>query len=207
MHLTSTKYFVMRRGEPADLFMTEAERVGGRASGFRLIQDGDVRIFENPRALPRAYVVPRARVLNSPNAVLAALGHPAFDPRTEVLLDGPIAERTPSPRNGSTASGVTIEVDEPERVVIEVRTGAASFLVLTDLFYPGWKAFVGDRELAIYRANYLFRAVRLDPGTSEVRFEFRPASVRNGLALSAATAFIIAAITGWTLWRHARNVA
>ena len=77
---------------------------------------------------------------------------------------------------------------------------APGWLVLTDLSYPGWKAYVNGHEAPILHANYLFRAVRLSPGESEVRFEYQPTSFRLGLILSGATAVVMAIAVVWE-WR------
>jgi uncharacterized membrane protein YfhO len=92
---------------------------------------------------------------------------------------------------------VRITSYEPERVVLEAEVQTPGFLVLHDVFYPGWKAFVDDREVPIERADYLFRAVRLDPGRAVVRFEYRPASFRTGIIVSVCTALVIVIAVFW----------
>jgi len=52
-----------------------------------------------------------------------------------------------------------------------------------------------------YRADYLFRAVRLDPGSAEVRFEYHPESFRRGVVVSAATALVMLVACVWADWR------
>jgi len=151
---------------------------------------------------PRAYFVPRARVLESPEHVLSTLDSGSFDPRAEVLLEEPATDAAPAVATGAGQGQVGIVSYTPEQVVILAQSERPGFLVLTDLFYPGWHAFVNDHEVPIKRANYLFRAVVLDPGTSTVRFEYRPGSFRLGLAVSATTALLITAAAWWT-WRHA----
>jgi hypothetical protein len=69
---------------------------------------------------------------------------------------------------------------------IEARAPAGGFLVLTDPFYPGWRAYVNGDETPILRADYLFRAVALPPGTHTVRFVFAPWSLERGITLSLA---------------------
>ncbi|MGC8839798.1 MAG: hypothetical protein ACP5UM_15465, partial [Anaerolineae bacterium] len=49
-----------------------------------------LRVYRNPYALPRAWVVPRARVVSDPEATLATLGQATFDPLQEVLLEEPV---------------------------------------------------------------------------------------------------------------------
>jgi hypothetical protein len=195
MDLTGTKYFVMLRGEPGDVFMSQNQ------AEFRPIYDrAFARVFERQHVLPRAYFVSRARTLSSPDAVLAALDTPSFDPRLEVLLEDPESDPLPAPAAEASAA-VHISSYEPERVEIEADVSAPGYLVLTDLHYPGWKAFVDDREEPISRADYLFRAVRLAPGHSVVRFEYQPRSFRIGIALSAAAAVLIAVAAAWNARR------
>jgi hypothetical protein len=198
MDLTSTRYFVTTRGEPVDVAMEEAAAKG---QGFRLLRDGPVRVFERPSALPRAYFVPRARIAASPEAALALLDAAGFDPRAEVVLEGPDTPAGLAGPEGTPASRVTIRTNEPERVDVAVNAGAPGFVVLTDLFYPGWRASVGGREVPVYHANYLFRAVRVEAGEHEVRFEYAPTSFRAGILVSLVSALLVAAV-GWTCWRR-----
>jgi hypothetical protein len=87
---------------------------------------------------------------------------------------------------------VRIERYEPERIDIKVQAGAPAVLALSDLFYPGWEATVDGKPAEILRANYLMRALAISPGAHEVRFLYRPASFRSGMAVSAVGGLAIA---------------
>ncbi len=202
MDLASTRYYVFRRGEAADRHLEELTR-RSEASGFRLTaQDRLVSVYQRSRPLPRAYFVPRARVLPSSEAVLAALEAPGFDPRREVLLEAEAGVELPV--RGTGGQGVArLLVDEPEEVVVEVQAKRPGFLVLTDAFYPGWRAYADGSEIALHRANYLFRAVSVPAGRTRVRFEYRPQSFRRGLWLSGATALALLAVVFASLRRPA----
>jgi uncharacterized membrane protein YfhO len=54
-------------------------------------------------------------------------------------------------------------------------------LVLSDTYYPGWKAFVDGKETKIYRADYAFRAIPLNAGTHRVEFTYDPISFKLGV--------------------------
>jgi hypothetical protein len=195
--LTGTKYFLAYRGSMDDAFLRASGTLTHGALSFRLIRDGFVRVYEKENVLPRAYFVSRARTLSSPGEVLAALDSPSFDPLREVLVEEPDPQPLPAAAAEANAA-VHIARYEPERVEIETDVNAPGYVVLTDLYYPGWKAFVNNREVPIHRANYLFRAVRLAPGHSVVRFEFQPRSFRTGLRLSLATAALLALAVVWS---------
>jgi len=147
---------------------------------FRLVHSGDVKVYQNLDNLPRAFVVHRARVLDD-EAAIAAMMDEAFRPGEEVIL----AEGEPLEGEGGRDE-VEIVLYEPERVVVEARLAEEGYLVLTDAYYPGWRALVDEREVPIHRADVLFRAVRLPAGWHRVEFIYDPLSFKIGAAISLA---------------------
>jgi uncharacterized membrane protein YfhO len=69
--------------------------------------------------------------------------------------------------------------------------------VLSEVYYPGWRAWVDDREVDVLRADYLFRAVELPAGAHRVRLLYDPASFKIGVGLFAATMVVL---MGWLAW-------
>jgi hypothetical protein len=136
-------------------------------------------------------------VLSGPEQVLEELSRPDFDPRAEVLLEAPPGVDLRASWADAASGRARIVSYMPESVVIAAKTPAPGFLVLSDLYYPGWKAFVRNREVPIHRANYLFRAVHLEKGHSRIRFEYRPTSFRTGVLVSAATILSVCTIPVW----------
>jgi len=197
MDLTGTRFYVVRRSEPAAAMMA-AQPPTPEGGGFRLLAGGEVQVYERAAALPRAWWVPQARDVASGAEALAALCAPGFDPRREVLLEreGERAAREPlrsTPGAPAAEARVTLDVYAPERVELGVDAPAPGWVVLSDLHYPGWHALVNGAPTPIERANHLFRAVPVPAGRSTLRFEYRPASLRRGAWLSLATALALAA--------------
>jgi hypothetical protein len=88
----------------------------------------------------------------------------------------------------------------PERREFQVRSGRGDRFILTEQFFPGWRATVDGQPAAIERWGGAFQAIRVAAGEHRVRFEFRPASLRVGAAVS------VLALTGllatvWADWR------
>jgi len=74
-----------------------------------------------------------------------------------------------------------------------VTTPVEGYLVVSDMFYPGWVVTVDGEPRPVLQANYCFRAVRVEAGEHRVRFEFRPRSWTWGLTISAVTAVTLLA--------------
>lgn len=90
--------------------------------------------------------------------------------------------------------------DSGERVAVEVAPEEPAFLVLADTWYPGWQASVDGEETRIWRANYFFRAVRVEPEDRTVVFRFRPRSFEVGRGVSLGALVLLLLVTsGWRL--------
>jgi hypothetical protein len=146
-------------------------------------------VFENVDALPRAFMVAKARPLPPRTQVLAALKSTDF--QREVLLED-VDRIEAGVSNGSiSALPATITSYEPNRVVLQVKSETPGWLVLTDVWYPGWLCKIDDEETPIRRADYLFRAVQITAGSHEVVFRFEPACIRNGRWISGMAIFLV----------------
>ncbi|MCX7341308.1 MAG: hypothetical protein NT037_12455 [Hyphomicrobiales bacterium] len=140
-----------------------------------LARTADGYIYENPRALPRAMVVPAARQADF--ASLLDEGLPAdFDPRKVVLLEKPGEDTILAPAAGEGAAKTQVRLASyaNTEIVVEVEAATAGYLVLNDVWHPWWRATVNNEEADILKANVLFRAVQIEAGRSTIRFSFRP---------------------------------
>lgn len=171
---------------------------------MRRVHSGDVKIYENVQALPRAYTVSRATVVADDAAALAAMNDVSFEPAEQVVLladdlaaaglTAQAAQLTGSAPNAA----VQVLAYQPEQVDLAVEMAAAGALVLTDTWYPGWQATVDGKPAALLRANYLFRALLLPAGQHRVRLLYRPLALTRGAAvgLAAAVILIVLAVAG-----------
>ena len=67
-------------------------------------------------------------------------------------------------------------------------------VILSDSYYPGWQATVDGEPARIYAANHLFRGVEVGAGVHEVRFIYRPSSIRIGAGLSFVGVIVLVAL-------------
>ena len=83
----------------------------------------------------------------------------------------------------------------------EVEARRRSLLVLTDVHFPGWKAWVDGRETEIERVDYLLRGVPVPAGAHRVELRYEPASWRAGSIVSVLAALgLLAAV-----WKSERR--
>ncbi|MEZ4767358.1 MAG: YfhO family protein [Caldilineales bacterium] len=179
------------------------ERTGTHAAltmpadgAFARVHSGDVKVYENLQPLPRAYLAGGVAVVEDDEAALAVLAAPDFDPaRTTVLLQSDVESLGPGGALDRLAGGeVAVTRYAPEDVELRVHTEQPGLLVLADTWYPGWVAAVDGAPAPVLRADTLFRGVPVPAGEHMVAMQFRPASLRAGLLVTAAAAVLLLAL-------------
>jgi hypothetical protein len=167
---------------------------------FRQITAG---LYENTRALPRTFLVRRARQVPA-SQMLDQLGD--LDPLEEVLTtEPPPAGFTAVPRVGAPPlPPVRVLTYAPERVALETEVSEPVVLVLSDTFNSRWQARDNGATVPIVRGDHALRAVFLAPGRHAVEFQYRQPSVFVGIGITLATLGALG-VAGLTARRRVRS--
>ncbi len=144
----------------------------------------------NEDRLPRAFLVHRWRVVED-ERVLEVLADSGFDCRAEVVL-----ERDPGIDSPPAAGHIEAEAEvarySQNEIVVRTASGSPGVLVLSEWYFPAWRAWVDGRPVEVLRADHALRAVPLAAGEHEVRFAYRSGPFRLGAALTVSTALLLA---------------
>jgi len=146
---------------------------------FEIVWQGDDwRVYRYKQAAPRAFLASSVSFVEDWPDFKKEFFSFEFNPQNQVVLRGPADVF-------SLGQGkVEIVSIRNNQVVIEMEADEAGVLVLTDSYYPGWKAFVDGAEIVIKRANYALRAVAVPAGKHEVIFKYQPLSFAAGRLIS-----------------------
>jgi hypothetical protein len=152
--------------------------------------DDQVRILENPAAFPRAWIVHAAQDAPDGNGSVHRIAEGSIDARRIALL-----EETPPPLELPTnpeldqAGVLTYEAD---RINIRTSTGAAGLLVLSEIYYPAWKAYLDGQPVSLFVADGALRAVPVPVGEHMVELRFESETLRVGMLISGAATVLLA---------------
>jgi hypothetical protein len=145
---------------------------------------------------PRVMVVSKTEVVGDIGQQIEALFKGGWDIRSTAII-----EREPAAAGDSlppAPPSATITTDSANRVVVRACAGeAGGYMVMLDSFSDDWRATADGHPATVVRANGLFRAVRLNPGTHVVELLYRPRAFLVGAAASAAG---LAAVLGLLAW-------
>jgi hypothetical protein len=169
--------------------VTEASRDEQGDRWKLLAQARYVDIYENARALPRAWLAPDARVLDE-SAMLQVIrtGFLADGSRWDPLHTALVETELSNPLTTTATDGrAEITGYEPNRVNLQTYSTGTSLLVLSENDYPGWRVYIDGQPADVVRVNYALRGVLVPSGEHRVSFVYRPWSVMGGLLVSLLT--------------------
>src|SRR5215216_246445 len=146
-------------------------------------EDGQTKVLENPEALPRAWLVHSAQQVGSEGAALELLSSGEVDPRETALLQDEPPDKLAQPEGASSDRASVVEY-EANRMRLKTATTAPGLLVLSEVYYPAWKAYVDGRPVQVGLADGLLRSVEVPEGEHEVELRYESWPLWGGVALS-----------------------
>ena len=172
------------------------------------------RLYEDACFVPRAYVAGNTRFSTDSVETLDLLASPDFDALNTVIL-APLQDSSlvalpfgaapaglkpgatavvarhgvPLQSGGPSSTGhVDITGRTPNSVTLQAQLTRPGYVVLLERYDPGWQATVDGHTAPVLRANQIFRAVYVEAGQHQIRFEYHQRGLRAGLAVSLLTA-------------------
>jgi hypothetical protein len=158
----------------------------------------EYKLITASKVMPRAVLVRDAVILSKLEDHLQYIKRPDFEPQEQVLLERAVSDHIPSPSKEDNTSVekdvVTIVEYQPNLIELKSSSDSDTYLVLSELFYPGWHAYVDGKKVQIMRANFLLRAIPLKSGQHDIIFVYRPMSFLTGATISLLTLLILGCI-------------
>lgn len=159
---------------------------------------GFIGLYRNKNVFPRAYFVSDYEVMPDGKGILKRMEQ--VDLRKKVILEedpgfiGNIYQDTPGE--------VKITNYRTQEIELQADVKGDGLLVMSEVYYPGWQAYVDGEKTKIFRANYVFRAISLGPGKHKIKFIYSPFSVKFGLFITLLTTIVLLVIFLFKIWHR-----
>ncbi len=161
---------------------------------------------------PLALLAHRAAAVSGTDQAIVRMRADGFDPAQTAVIEGtPPQEQLASLEASPATDGSSVEITSysDNRVELVARMENHGLLVLSDTYYPGWKAYVDGKETTVYPTDVALRSVFVPAGEHQVKFVFSPGSFKAGVLISGLSLLVLGtyAITGTvrSLWMRAKG--
>ncbi len=156
---------------------------------YRLEIDKENRMMAlalNTDYLPRAFMVYKYILVKEENQILKILSTDEFDYLNEIIL-----EESPDielPDQGEKPEyKIESQSFETNRISLKIHTSVPGILVLSEIYYPEWRAKIDGKGTKIYCADYLLRAIPIDKGTHQVELVYNSVLFNIGRIITICT--------------------
>ena len=138
----------------------------------------------NPDAMGNAWFVEKIVEAKTPNEECDMLM--TLDLHREAVVGSDYINNVKDLNPGADSlAHISLTKYTPEYIEYDAECSKPGTVIFSEIFYPhGWKAIVDGKPAELYRANYMLRAMNLEPGKHHIRLEFRPESVDKGNVIS-----------------------
>lgn len=179
--LLGVRYILM----PPQIDLNETLSLGDRMDlpYLPVIYDNEVKIYENPYAFPRSFIVHDFETVSSTDVQINLPGY-------QVRSQHPIVDRGSEDQLYKKGES-SIEEYGLNKVVIGANLKHPGLLVLSDVYFDGWEAYVDERPAQILRVNELLRGVLLQKGKHSVEFRYMPRALKLGAAVGAGGFIVV----------------
>lgn len=134
----------------------------------KVFQEGETRIYEYTKSLPRVYLADGVLVATDKQQALDLLFQKTNSPKKLAIV-----ERIIGPFSTSSEDAVLISEYNVSSMAMNVIVKDSSFLVVSNIFDPGWKVTIDGNKSEIYRVNYAFMGIIIPPGKHKISFFYQ----------------------------------
>lgn len=132
----------------------------------KVFEDKQIIVYENKKVFPRAFFVKKTVVENDKQKRIDLL----FDPNTKLREVAYIEGHQEMNKDWDFNGKVKFLEYSENKVILETENNGKGFLVLTDVFYPNWKAKASGKNLKIHKVNHILRGVVVPAGKQRIEF-------------------------------------
>lgn len=146
----------------------------------KVFTEGQTKIYQNKNVLPRAYFASEVVGAKSDQEEFTKLLDPDFD-----LKKMATSQEFKFPKQELTAK-VSFESYQDQNLTLSAQTDRQAPLILTNVYYPGWKAYIDGQPVPVNKADFMFQSIIIPGGSHKIEFKYQPDSFYNGVYLSLA---------------------
>lgn len=149
-----------------------------------------LQLAAHPTYLPRAFFVYDVKVISDSAEFLRYLKSEEFNHRTTAVLETQPTFTLSTPTTEPKWHARITEYRN-NTIAIDATTSHDGILVLSEMFYPGWKAYVDGAAAEVLQTDYNLRGLFVRAGNHTVTLQFEPTSFRIGAWISLASLSLV----------------
>lgn len=159
------------------------------------------QVIYNPSFFPNAFFIDTLEIAKNVD-ILMHLRNQDFNPRKKAYLMNALNQTIDLPSQEDSA---IVTKYTNENIIYKVNSSGNCFLLLNEVYYPDWKAYLDGKEIPIYQTNYFMRGVVVPKGNHDLELKFYSQEFETGKTLSLASNILLALLLILSIFFEMRN--
>lgn len=152
------------------------------------ISGQSIYIYRLMDFIPRGFFINQLKVIPKSTERLNYLNSVEFSPRDEVIIEKELDINFTSTESNSSQ----LKKFEPGHLKWDIQAKSNALFVISESYFkPGWKAYLNDSIIPIYKANHIHMAVLIPEGEHQLRLEFEPESFNQYAAIEKIVLYLL----------------
>ncbi len=212
--ILAIRYATCAGGDERLLSLKDAD---GKAIWKKMADSGEASIFENLRAMPRAWLVSDVKTMSAAQVLTTIKTSrmpdgQVFNPANTALVDHELVDHdlvryATKDEIGPLKSKMSFVTVEADRISLKIDASRSAFLILSDSQYLGWTVKVNQKSVEAHGCDYVLRGVFVPAGKSKVEFIYQPPMFKLGLIISIGALVALLSLAGWWRWNRQSSIA
>jgi len=156
------------------------------------------KVQQNPNALGNAWFVKEVKFVNSANEELDALKQEnGFNPANVAIVDSKFKHLIDNDFKYDSSATIKLESYAPNHLVYSYESSTPQIVVFSEIFYDlGWQAYIDDKPVEHFRANYILRGLEVPAGKHKIEFRYTLKSYDMGTKMQPLAFILILLLLG-----------
>ena len=154
-------------------------------------KEGNTKAIENPNNLGMAWFVEKIIFEENPDSIYMNLLR--FDLKQTAIIENKNIDIISYP-NERRISQIELLKNKPHEKIYSIESNKPGFVVFSEMFYPGWKAKINNKEVNVYKVNFILRGIFVQKGNNKIKFYFEPSSIKYGSLFQIISIIVFVAL-------------
>ena len=154
-------------------------------------KEGNTKAIENPNNLGMAWFVEKIIFEENPDSIYMNLLK--FDLKQTAIIENKNIDIISYP-NERRISQIELLKNKPHEKIYSIESNKPGFVVFSEMFYPGWKAKINNKEVNVYKVNFILRGIFVQKGNNKIKFYFEPSSIKYGSLFQIVSIIVFVAL-------------
>lgn len=144
----------------------------------------------NDYAYGNAWLVDSVRIADTPDEEIDLLDD--VDLQSTLVVDKALKDSLKATDFNPDGALIQLIKYEPNCLEYSFSSDKPQLAVFSEVYYyTGWKAYINDKEVPFFRADYLLRAMNLQPGNYKITFRFEPSTYSIGKNIAIISSILL----------------